>query len=71
MEKLKERYANEKRNSIKKSLIYTAQRRQPARAAACRCATVPGLHRLYNALSTPVELRHAPFLWIHDLSRPD
>ena len=26
---------------------------------------------LYNALSTPIELRHAPFLWIKDLSRPD
>lgn len=26
---------------------------------------------LYNALRTPIELRHAPFLWINDLSRPD
>ena len=26
---------------------------------------------LYNALSTPIELRHAPFMWIKDLSRPD
>jgi YidC/Oxa1 family membrane protein insertase len=26
---------------------------------------------LYNALSTPIELRHASFLWIKDLSRPD
>ncbi|MEK6601487.1 MAG: membrane protein insertase YidC, partial [Candidatus Binatota bacterium] len=26
---------------------------------------------LYNALLTPIELRHAPFMWINDLSRPD
>ena len=26
---------------------------------------------LYNALRTPIELRHTPFLWINDLSRPD
>jgi YidC/Oxa1 family membrane protein insertase len=26
---------------------------------------------LYNALLTPIELRHAPLLWIKDLSRPD
>lgn len=26
---------------------------------------------LYNALRTPIELRHAPFMWIQDLSRPD
>jgi YidC/Oxa1 family membrane protein insertase len=26
---------------------------------------------LYNALRTPIELRHARFLWIKDLSRPD
>ncbi len=26
---------------------------------------------LYNALRTPIELRHASFLWIQDLSRPD
>ena len=25
----------------------------------------------YNALLTPIELRHAGFLWIKDLSRPD
>ena len=25
----------------------------------------------YNALLTPIELRHASFLWIKDLSRPD
>jgi YidC/Oxa1 family membrane protein insertase len=26
---------------------------------------------LYNALATPIELRHATFLWIRDLSQPD
>ena len=26
---------------------------------------------LYNALLTPIELRHAPLMWIKDLSRPD
>ena len=26
---------------------------------------------LYNALYIPIELRHAPFLWINDLSKPD
>lgn len=26
---------------------------------------------LYNALRTPIELRHTSFMWIKDLSRPD
>ena len=32
---------------------------------------IPIFIGLYNALQTPIELRHAPFMWIKDLSRPD
>jgi YidC/Oxa1 family membrane protein insertase len=72
MEKLKERYANDKEKLNKEIMdLYKRNGVNPLGGCLPMAMQFPVFIGLYNALSTPIELRHAPFMWIHDLSRPD
>jgi YidC/Oxa1 family membrane protein insertase len=72
MEKLKERYANDKEKLNKEIMdLYKRNGVNPLGGCLPMALQFPVFIGLYNALSTPIELRHAPFLWIPDLSRPD
>jgi YidC/Oxa1 family membrane protein insertase len=72
MEKLKERYANDKEKLNKEIMdLYKRNGVNPLGGCLPMALQFPVFIGLYNALSTPIELRHAPFLWVKDLSRPD
>ena len=72
MEKLKERYANDKEKLNKEIMeLYRRNGVNPLGGCLPMVLQFPVFYGLYNALSTPIELRHAPFLWIKDLSKPD
>jgi YidC/Oxa1 family membrane protein insertase len=72
MERLKEKYANDKEKLNKEIMeLYRRNGVNPLGGCLPMVLQFPVFIGLYNALSTPIELRHAPFLWIKDLSRPD
>lgn len=72
MEKLRERFANDKEKLNKEIMeMYRRHGVNPLGGCLPMVLQFPVFIGLYNALSTPLELRHAPFLWIQDLSRPD
>ena len=72
MEKLKERYANDKEKLNKEIMdLYKRNGVNPLGGCLPMAMQFPVFIGLYNALSTPIELRHAPFMWIPDLSQPD
>jgi YidC/Oxa1 family membrane protein insertase len=72
MEKLKEKYGNDKEKLNKEIMeLYRRNGVNPLGGCLPMLLQFPVFIGLYNALSTPIELRHAPFLWIKDLSRPD
>jgi YidC/Oxa1 family membrane protein insertase len=72
MERLKERYADD-REKLNKEIMEMYRRNGVNPIGGCLPMVLqfPVFIGLYNALSTPIELRHAPFMWINDLSRPD
>jgi YidC/Oxa1 family membrane protein insertase len=72
MEKLKERYGADKEKLNKEIMeLYRRNGVNPLGGCLPMVLQFPVFIGLYNALSTPIELRHASFLWIKDLSRPD
>ncbi len=72
MEKLKEKFANDKEKLNKEIMeLYRRNGVNPLGGCLPMLLQLPVFYGLYNALSAPIELRHAPFLWINDLSRPD
>ncbi|HEX9788321.1 MAG TPA: membrane protein insertase YidC, partial [Candidatus Binatia bacterium] len=72
MEKLKEKYGNDKEKLNKEIMeLYRRNGVNPLGGCLPMVLQFPVFIGLYNALSTPIELRHASFLWIKDLSRPD
>jgi YidC/Oxa1 family membrane protein insertase len=72
MERLKERYADDKEKLNKEIMeLYRRNGVNPLGGCLPMVLQFPVFVGLYNALSTPIELRHASFLWIKDLSRPD
>ncbi|HWO42472.1 MAG TPA: membrane protein insertase YidC [Candidatus Eisenbacteria bacterium] len=72
MERLKEKYKND-REKLNKEIMEMYRRHGVNPLGGClpMLLQFPVFIGLYNALSTPIELRHASFLWIKDLSRPD
>jgi YidC/Oxa1 family membrane protein insertase len=72
MERLKERY-NEDKEKLNKEIMALYRRNGVNPLGGClpMVLQLPVFYGLYNCLGTPIELRHAPFLWIKDLSRPD
>jgi YidC/Oxa1 family membrane protein insertase len=72
MEKLKERYKDDKEKLNREIMeLYRRNGVNPLGGCLPMALQFPVFIGLYNALSTPIELRHAPFLWIQDLSQPD
>jgi YidC/Oxa1 family membrane protein insertase len=72
MERLKEKYGDDREKLNKEIMeLYRRNGVNPLGGCLPMVLQFPVFIGLYNALSTPIELRHAPFLWIKDLSRPD
>ncbi len=72
MERLKERLKDDKEKLNKEIMeLYRRNGVNPLGGCLPMVLQFPVFIGLYNALSTPLELRHAPFMWIKDLSRPD
>jgi YidC/Oxa1 family membrane protein insertase len=72
MERLKEKYKDDKEKLNKEIMeLYRRNGVNPLGGCLPMVLQFPVFIGLYNALSTPIELRHASFLWIKDLSRPD
>jgi YidC/Oxa1 family membrane protein insertase len=72
MERIKEKFKNDKEKLNKEIMeLYRRNKVNPLGGCLPMLLQFPVFIGLYNALSTPIELRHAPFLWIKDLSRPD
>jgi len=72
MERLKEKFKDDKEKLNKEIMeLYRRNGVNPLGGCLPMVLQFPVFIGLYNALSTPIELRHARFLWIKDLSRPD
>ncbi|HXV83795.1 MAG TPA: membrane protein insertase YidC [Candidatus Binatia bacterium] len=72
MERLKEKFKDDKAKLNKEVMeLYRRNGVNPLGGCLPMLLQFPVFIGLYNALSTPIELRHARFLWIKDLSRPD
>jgi YidC/Oxa1 family membrane protein insertase len=72
MERLKERYSEDKEKLNKEIMeLYRRNGVNPLGGCLPMVLQLPVFYGLYNCLGTPIELRHAPFMWIKDLSRPD
>ncbi len=72
MERLKERFSEDKEKLNKEIMeLYKRNGVNPLGGCLPMVLQLPVFYGLYNCLGTPIELRHAPFLWIKDLSRPD
>ncbi|HXG50420.1 MAG TPA: membrane protein insertase YidC [candidate division Zixibacteria bacterium] len=72
MERLKEKFKDDREKLNKEIMeLYRRNGVNPLGGCLPMLLQFPVFIGLYNALSTPIELRHAPFLWIKDLSRPD
>jgi YidC/Oxa1 family membrane protein insertase len=72
MERLKDKYKDDKEKLNKEVMeLYRRNGVNPLGGCLPMVLQFPVFIGLYNALSTPIELRHASFLWIKDLSRPD
>lgn len=72
MERIKEKYKND-REALNKEImeLYRRNKVNPFGGCLPMLLQIPVFIGLYNALLTPIELRHTSFLWIQDLSRPD
>jgi YidC/Oxa1 family membrane protein insertase len=72
MERIKERFKDDREKLNKEVMeLYRRNKVNPLGGCLPMLLQFPVFIGLYNALLTPIELRHAPFLWIKDLSRPD
>ena len=73
MKKLQEKYKNNKEKLNKEMMeLYRKNRVNPLGGCLPMLLQLPVFFALYSALSSAVELRHAPFIfWISDLSQPD
>src|SRR5262249_16930816 len=70
--RLKEKYKDDKEKLNKEIMeLYRRNGVNPLGGCLPMVFQFPVFIGLYNALSTPIELRHAQFLWIKDLSQPD
>ena len=69
---LKERYGDDKLKMQQAMMeLYKKEKVNPMAGCAPILVTMPVFLGLYRVLMESVELRHAPFLWVHDLSGAD
>lgn len=73
MQKLRERFKGDQTALQKEMMeLYRRHRVNPFSGCIPMLLQIPIFVGLYNALSSAIELRHAPFaFWINDLSAPD
>ncbi len=72
MERLKEKFKDDREKLNKEIMeLYRRNKVNPLGGCLPMLLQMPVFVGLYDALRTPIELRHAAFLWIKDLSRPD
>ncbi|MBI2359783.1 MAG: membrane protein insertase YidC [Deltaproteobacteria bacterium] len=72
MERMRERFKDDREKLNKEIMeLYRRNKVNPLGGCLPMVLQFPVFIGLYNALLTPIELRHASFLWIKDLSRPD
>jgi len=72
MQRIREKFKDEKEKMNKEIMeLYKRNKVNPLGGCLPMLLQMPVFIGLYNALRTPIELRHANFLWIRDLSRPD
>lgn len=72
MERIKERFKDDKEKLNKEIMeLYRRNKVNPLGGCLPMLLQFPVFIGLYNALLTPIELRHTSFFWIKDLSRPD
>jgi len=73
MEKLKQRYADDKTRLNQEMMqLYRREKVNPAAGCLPIVVQIPVFFSLYKVLYTTIEMRHQPFFgWIHDLSAPD
>lgn len=72
MERIKQKFQNDKEKMNKEIMeLYRRNKVNPIGGCLPMLLQFPIFIGLYQALLTPIELRHAPFLWIKDLSQPD
>ncbi len=72
MQRLKDKFGDDKTRLNKEMMdLYKRNKVNPLGGCLPMLLQFPFFIGFYNALLTPIELRHAGFLWIKDLSRPD
>ncbi|MGB0934492.1 MAG: membrane protein insertase YidC [Alphaproteobacteria bacterium] len=73
MEKLKERYKDDKLKMNQELMnLYKKEKVNPMAGCLPIVIQIPVFFALYKVLFISIEMRHAPFYgWIHDLSAPD
>ncbi len=72
MQRIKEKFKDDKEKMNKEIMdLYRRNKVNPLGGCLPMLLQFPVFIGLYNALRTPIELRHASFMWIEDLSRPD
>ena len=73
MKKLQERYKKDKNKlNLEVMQLYRKNKVNPLGGCLPMVLQIPVFFALYSALSSAVELRHAPFIWwLSDLSAPD
>ncbi len=72
MQRLKDKFSGDKQRLNKEMMdLYKRNKVNPFGSCLPMLLQFPFFIGFYNALLTPIELRHASFLWIKDLSRPD
>ena len=73
MEKLKERYGEDKQRMNQELMqLYRREKVNPAAGCLPIVVQIPVFFALYKVLYTTIEMRHQPFFgWIKDLSAPD
>ena len=72
MQRLKDKFGEDKQRLNKEMMdLYKRNKVNPFGSCLPMLLQFPFFIGFYNALLTPIELRHAGFLWIKDLSRPD
>lgn len=72
MQRLKDKFGDDRTRLNKEMMdLYKRNKVNPVGGCLPMLLQFPFFIGFYNALLTPIELRHASFLWIKDLSRPD
>jgi YidC/Oxa1 family membrane protein insertase len=72
MERVKEKFKDDREKLNKEIMeLYRRNKVNPLGGCLPMGLQFPVFIGLYNALRTPIELRHTSFMWIKDLSRPD